>query len=141
MADHELLQHARRGNPKGVRKALEKGALIEARRPLAMRPRDYVKGSSPKGLEANECEQTGMTPLMYAAQSGCVECVRLLLEYGAHVNAVDEDLWSSLHFAAKEGHIKACEKLLENRAEHRLDSVFLRELQKAIGERQSSTRL
>ncbi|CAK0897689.1 unnamed protein product [Prorocentrum cordatum] len=61
-----------------------------------------------------------MTPLMFAAQAGSEACVRRLLEAGAHPNAVDEeDLWASLHFAAKEAHLGVCGLLLEARADTR----------------------
>jgi len=164
MADHELLQYARRGDAKGVAEALRRGALVEARRPLAMRPREDLGEQPPmcNSLEDNECDSIGMTPLMFAAQSGGEDCVRRLLENGAHVNAVDEDLWTSLHFAAREGHLGVCFQLLDGRAdpymancddmtplklarneveEHRLEFRFLRQLEKVIRQRQGGTSL
>mmetsp|Transcript_88163 Transcript_88163/g.175027 ORF Transcript_88163/g.175027 Transcript_88163/m.175027 type:complete len:216 (-) Transcript_88163:64-711(-) len=116
MADHELLQCARRGDAAGVADALRRGALVEARRPLAMRPREDM--GRPYN-DAEDCgdDSVGMTPLMYASQSGVEDCVRRLIERGAHVNAVDEDLWTAMHFAAKEGHLTVCSALLRARAD------------------------
>jgi len=156
MADHELLQSARRGDAKGVASALKRGALVEARRPLAMRPREDV--SLPANtLEDSECDSVGMTPLMFAAQSGVEECVRRILDSRAHVNAVDEDLWTALHFAAKEGHLDACMLLLLNRAdphmancdertplmlaEEETEGPFARHLEKAIRHQSANTSL
>lgn len=55
-------------------------------------------------LEENRCsvderDESGMTPLMYAADRGYSEIVSLLLEYGASVDAVDMEGQSALHYA------------------------------------------
>lgn len=44
------------------------------------------------------------SPLHFAACMGQRDVVKLLLDNGAHPNAVDKDLWSPLHHAAREGH-------------------------------------
>merc|ERR1712107_26740 len=53
---------------------------------------------------------------MFAAQGGAEACVRRLLLAAANVNATDEDFWSPLHFAAKEGHLEVCSLLLKGRS-------------------------
>mmetsp|Transcript_115414 Transcript_115414/g.331241 ORF Transcript_115414/g.331241 Transcript_115414/m.331241 type:complete len:235 (+) Transcript_115414:125-829(+) len=120
LLNHELLQHARQGNVKGVSQALEKGAWTETRRPLVMKPQkpEAVGEKGTKG--AMEQPDIGMTALMFSSQAGSSECVRRLLWAGADVNAVEEDGWSSLHFAAKEGHYEVCAALLQGKANPQL---------------------
>mmetsp|Transcript_53478 Transcript_53478/g.106453 ORF Transcript_53478/g.106453 Transcript_53478/m.106453 type:complete len:239 (-) Transcript_53478:207-923(-) len=130
LLNHELLQHARQGNIKGLSTALDKGAWTETRRPLVMKPQKPDVNSGANGPDGKSNDETaarasgtsphdiGMTALMFSSQNGSVECVRRLLWAGADVNAVEEDAWSALHFSAKEGHLEVCTTLLANRADH-----------------------
>jgi len=128
LLNHELLQHARQGNAKGLSAALDKGAWTETRRPLVMKPqKPDINAQGPDGKSSDEpCApvptppqqlEVGMTALMFSSQNGSVECVRRLLWAQADVNALEEDAWSALHFAAKEGHLEVCTTLLANRAD------------------------
>jgi ankyrin repeat protein len=45
----------------------------------------------------------GLTPLLYAARSGCRDCVEALLDAGADLKARDEGGDTPLHWAAEEG--------------------------------------
>jgi len=123
LLNHELLQHARQGNAKGLSAALEKGAWTETRRPLVMKPqKPEVAGGKNGDGGANRQDkvdqvEVGMTALMFSAQSGSAECVRRLLWASAEVNAVEEDGWSALHFAAKEANLEVCKALLQGRAD------------------------
>mmetsp|Transcript_146704 Transcript_146704/g.365830 ORF Transcript_146704/g.365830 Transcript_146704/m.365830 type:complete len:260 (-) Transcript_146704:189-968(-) len=129
LLNHELLQYARQGNVKGVSTALERGAWTETRRPLVMKPQkpEAQGGAPPGGKTAGKDKQIeqpdiGMTALMFASQTGSAECVRRLLWAGAEVNAIEEDGWSPLHFAAKEGHFEVCAALLKGRANPNLSN-------------------
>lgn len=124
LLNHELLQHARQGNVKGLSAALDKGAWTETRRPLVMKPQkpEVVGGKNPADggdgkQDKGEQVEVGMTALMFSAQSGSAECVRRLLWASAEVNAVEEDGWSALHFAAKETNLEVCKALLQSRAD------------------------
>eukprot|EP00927_Polykrikos_kofoidii_P073262 TRINITY_DN69314_c0_g1_i1.p1 TRINITY_DN69314_c0_g1~~TRINITY_DN69314_c0_g1_i1.p1 ORF type:complete len:215 (+),score=49.00 TRINITY_DN69314_c0_g1_i1:62-706(+) len=119
LANFELLQHARQGNAKGLSEALEKNAWTETRRPLVMKPQ---KTYDADGRAGTDVQSSGMTPIMFSAQFGSVECVRRLLWANAEVNAVEEDGWSSLHFAAKECHLEVCQTLLVGKADPRLQT-------------------
>lgn len=122
LLNHELLQHARQGNVKGVSDCLEKGAWTETRRPLVMKSQkpELNKGGGSSSEDGGAISDIGMTALMFSAQCGSEECISRLLWAASEVNAVEEDGWSALHFAAKEGHLAVCTTLLQSRAETQL---------------------
>lgn len=47
---------------------------------------------------------TGMAALHEAVLSGNLECVKLLIKYGADVHQRDEDGWTPLHMACSDGY-------------------------------------
>ncbi|XP_057864709.1 potassium channel AKT1 [Cryptomeria japonica] len=53
-----------------------------------------------RGIDPNEADFSGRTPLHIAAARGFMDCVRLLLSFGADVNSKDEDgsfpLWEAI---------------------------------------------
>jgi len=53
---------------------------------------------------------------MVAASRGKLNFVRCLIEHGADVNSEDEDNWTALLFAAKEGHDEIVSELLDHGA-------------------------
>lgn len=112
LVNHELLQHARQGNLKGINEAIEQGACVDTRRELVMKPQK-VESDGQLYSDDEEEDIRGMTALMFAAQSGSVECVQRLVHAGANANAIEEDWWSPLHFAAKEGHLEVCKVLVQ----------------------------
>lgn len=62
-------------------------------------------------------DQSGCTPLHYAASAGNHEEVARLLGAGLDVNARDEDGWSPLHFAAQSKSARVIELLVAAGAE------------------------
>jgi hypothetical protein len=64
----------------------------------------------------NSAAQKGITPLMLAAKLGNERMVRILLEHGADVNAVDIRGFSALHFAVWNGHAGTVQLLLDHGA-------------------------
>lgn len=61
---------------------------------------------------------TGYTPLHYAARSGQLGCVRLLLDNGSRVNAVTASgSATALHRAAHQGHLAVVQALVQARAD------------------------
>jgi ankyrin repeat protein len=62
-------------------------------------------------------DETGATPLRYAAANGHVEIARLLLQNGAEVNARSIPGYTPLHWAAYKGHVDIIHLLVENGAD------------------------
>lgn len=95
-----------------------------------MSPKD-VAGTLSEALKDNDCARVEeliadgagvsridtkrMRPLRYAAESGCMQCVTLLLSRGADVQAtVSMNAPSALSIAASNGHVDVLECLLNN---------------------------
>jgi ankyrin repeat protein len=71
-----------------------------------------------QGANVNELEPNGDAPLIMAAYKGYTEIVRLLLEAGADVKAVDPGMKATaLHAAAYAGHAPAAKLLVEHHIE------------------------
>lgn len=64
----------------------------------------------------NTVDNTGTTPLMWAAMNNRVSVMNLILKFGAYINAQDDDGWTALHFAAASDSYKAVEMLINNKA-------------------------
>jgi ankyrin repeat protein len=62
-------------------------------------------------------QEGGTTPLLFAAQQGCIECARLLLAGGADINETDAEGTSVLVFAAHSGEGAFAKFLLDRGAE------------------------
>jgi uncharacterized protein len=62
----------------------------------------------------------GLTPLIYAAREGCLECVRLLVEAGANVNQTTNYGWSALLTATQNRHYLLAAYLLDHGADPNL---------------------
>ncbi len=60
--------------------------------------------------------KTGATPLHVSAAKGYSRVIKLLIQYGANVNALDHDGWTPLHAAAHWEQEEACRILSENGA-------------------------
>ena len=57
------------------------------------------------------------TALHLAAANGHVDVVKVLIQNGADVNAVDEYKFTALHLAARHGHVDIAKVLIENGAD------------------------
>ncbi|XP_067860584.1 protein phosphatase 1 regulatory subunit 27-like [Heptranchias perlo] len=64
---------------------------------------------------------SGMAALHEAVLSGNLECVKLLMKYGADIHQRDENGWTALHMACSDGHTEIAKYLLSQGA--RVDTV------------------
>ena len=82
----------------------------------------YVSGSNTLELKYNLSMFLGVAALSFAASKGHLEIVRILIQHGALVNAVDHSDSSALVAAAKNGHLDVVGHLVSN-CEWSTDSV------------------
>ncbi|XP_059176383.1 protein phosphatase 1 regulatory subunit 16A-like isoform X2 [Physella acuta] len=61
--------------------------------------------------------EDGLTALHQCCIDDNEEMLKLLLEFGANVNACDSEMWTPLHAAATCGHVTLCKHLIERGAE------------------------
>ena len=75
----------------------------------------YLNQDTRKHMEWRD-KVSGRTPLMMAASYGRIECVQILLEAGAELNAQDEgkEHHTALHYAVIMGHPSIVQALLEH---------------------------
>ncbi|XP_067914819.1 protein phosphatase 1 regulatory subunit 27 [Heterodontus francisci] len=64
---------------------------------------------------------SGMAALHEAVLSGHLECVKLLIKYGADIHQRDENGWTALHMSCSDGHTEIAQYLLSQGA--RVDVV------------------
>ncbi|KAN0138107.1 Ankyrin repeat-containing domain protein [Lactarius tabidus] len=85
--------------------------------------------------DINASDDEGSTLVQRVSQDvreGYLEIMRLLLDHGANLNALDKSGNTALHFAASEGHLEVVRMLLELKAgANSLDSKGLTPLQRA----------
>uniref|UniRef100_UPI00398F2D69 protein phosphatase 1 regulatory subunit 27-like n=1 Tax=Pristiophorus japonicus TaxID=55135 RepID=UPI00398F2D69 len=60
---------------------------------------------------------SGMAALHEAVLSGNLDCVKLLIKYGADVHQRDENGWTPLHMACSDGHTDIAKYLLSQGAQ------------------------
>lgn len=71
----------------------------------------------------NVVDNTGTTPLMWAAMNNQISVMNLILKFGANINAQDDDGWTALHFAVASDSYKAVELLINNKADANIKNL------------------
>lgn len=103
-----LMWAAAQGHPEMIRLLVEHGADVNARSAHEVWERQVTAEPREKWLPPGS-----MTPLLFAAREGCVDCIPLLVELGADVNAATPDGINGLISALINGHYDVAAALIE----------------------------
>ncbi len=99
-------------HPAVIKELIAHGADVNARSNFEKWERQTTAEPREKWLP-----QGSLTPLLFAARQGCVECSRLLLEAGADLNAADPDGVTPMIYAIINGHYDVAAYLLDKGAD------------------------
>lgn len=105
-------------HPDMVKELIAHGADVNARSAVQKWERQVTAEPRDKWLPPG-----GLTPLLFAARQGCLECARILVEKGADVNVVDPDGISAVLSAAINGHYDVGIFLLDKGTDSNLADV------------------
>ncbi|KAF4880032.1 Ankyrin repeat and KH domain-containing protein 1 [Colletotrichum siamense] len=85
-----------------------------------------------EGLDVNDRNEPGHTPVYLAARFGHAETIDLLVAHGANINVECGSYGSPLHVACFQGHLAAVKQLLRSGAQQSCGSVFKHALEAAF---------
>ncbi len=95
-----------------------------------------IEAALERGESANEGDdKMKVTPLMKAATQGCVECMEVLLEAGAEIDARNSSTATALMMASMTGPIRSVKFLLDNGADPNLATPSGRDALSVANER------
>jgi uncharacterized protein len=106
-----LMYAAGESQPDMIRLLIERGALVNDRDSIKNWERQTTSEPREKWLPTGQ-----MTPLLFAARQGCVECAKVLAEHGAELNAGDRDNVNPMIMAIINGHYDVAAYLLDKGA-------------------------
>ena len=107
-----LMWAAAESHPDVVRMLIEHGATVNIRSNTNVWARQNTSEPREKWLPLGS-----LSPLMFAARQGCLECVKILVDAKAHKNAVDPDGISVTLLATINGHYDVAAYLVDQGAE------------------------
>jgi uncharacterized protein len=110
-----LMWAVNEGHPAMVKELIAHGADVNAVSNINKWERQNTAEPREKWLPSG-----GLTPLLFAARQGCVECEQILLDAGAKINTVDPDGISPVLIAIINGHYDAAGFLLNRGADPNL---------------------
>lgn len=104
-----LMWAAASGHPETMRMLIEAGADINARSALQTWERQRTAEPRDKWLPPG-----GLTPLLFSAREGCVDCIKVLANAKADISLVDAESQSALVLALINGHVDAAAELIKS---------------------------
>lgn len=107
-----LMWAAAEGHLDMIRTLIAAGADVNARSAIQNWERQRTMEPRDKWLPPG-----GLTPLLFAARQGCVDCERVLLDAKADINVVDPQQHTPLILALENGHYDAAALLIERGAD------------------------
>ncbi|WP_143688834.1 ankyrin repeat domain-containing protein [Wolbachia endosymbiont of Laodelphax striatellus] len=128
--DRKLFDAVEQGNLDRVQRCLNEGADVLARNnhhtllhaavssnkeEIIKLVLNKIKETQSQYIDAKDTE--GDTPLMWAAESGRVNAVEVLLDHGASTEVKNNDGMTALHWAAKENESRVAKLLIDKGAD------------------------
>jgi ankyrin repeat protein len=107
-----LMWAAAEGHAGMMRALIEAGADVNARSTIIAWERQRTSEPRDKWLPPG-----GLTPLLFAAREGCVECTAVLISAGADLDIVDPDRHTALILALVNGHFDVAGALIDGGAD------------------------
>jgi uncharacterized protein len=107
-----LMWAAAESHPEMVQDLIAHGADVNARQVTWNWERQITKEPREKWMPLG-----GLTPLLFAARQGCLDCARILMKSGAEINAADPNNISPVLMATINGHYDVAAFLLDQGAD------------------------
>ncbi|MEJ0100743.1 MAG: ankyrin repeat domain-containing protein [Pseudomonadota bacterium] len=124
--DHEqwggqtaLMWAAAQSQPQMIRLLLKHGAQVDERSTV----RDWQRRVTAEG-RPKDMYRGGLTPLLFAAREGCIDCMRALLDRHADIDLPDPDGTTALVMALLNYHWDAAKFLIEAGADVNLWDIY-----------------
>ncbi len=114
-----LMWAAAQSQPAMIRLLLKNGAKVNERSTV----RDWQRRVTAEG-RPKDMYRGGLTPLLFAAREGCIDCLKVLLEEGADIDLPDPDGATALIMALLNYHWDAGRFLIEAGADVNLWDIY-----------------
>lgn len=114
-----LMWAAAQSQPEMIRLLVKAGAKVDERSTV----RDWQRRVTAEG-RPKDMYRGGLTPLLFAAREGCIECLEVLLEAGADIDIDDPDGTTALVMALLNRHWDTAKFLVEAGADVQLWDIY-----------------